>query len=57
MGMRMADGAMACCMQNVAYDRGWAANTIKVVPQNAMRFVVYEAAKTALGVHKSKSDT
>ena len=37
--------------------RGWAANTIKVVPQNAIRFVTYEALKGLLGVKKAKTDT
>ena len=30
--------------------RGWAANTLKVVPQNSIRFVSYEMLKTALGL-------
>jgi solute carrier family 25 phosphate transporter 23/24/25/41 len=37
--------------------RGWSANTIKVVPQNAIRFVTYEALKTLMGVKKAKTDT
>lgn len=37
--------------------RGWAANTIKVVPQNAIRFVSYEVLKGLLGVKKAKTDT
>lgn len=37
--------------------RGWSANTIKVVPQNAIRLVVYEALKKLVGVKKSKTDT
>lgn len=37
--------------------RGWAANTLKVVPQNAIRFVSYELLKKLLGVTKSKTDT
>jgi hypothetical protein len=37
--------------------RGWSANTIKVVPQNAIRLVSYEALKGLLGVKKSKTDT
>lgn len=37
--------------------RGWVANTVKVVPQNAIRFVAYEALKSLLGVRKSKTDT
>jgi solute carrier family 25 (mitochondrial phosphate transporter), member 23/24/25/41 len=41
----------------VGFYRGWVANTIKVVPQNAIRFVTYEALKTLLGVKKAKTDT
>lgn len=37
--------------------RGWAANTLKVVPQNAIRLVSYEALKAALGVARAKTDT
>lgn len=37
--------------------RGWAANTLKVVPQNAIRLVSYEALKTLLGIQKAKTDT
>jgi solute carrier family 25 phosphate transporter 23/24/25/41 len=37
--------------------RGWAANTIKVVPQNSIRFVTYEALKALLGVKRAKTDT
>lgn len=37
--------------------RGWSANTIKVVPQNAIRLVSYEALKSALGVKRAKTDT
>lgn len=37
--------------------RGWTANTIKVVPQNAIRLVCYEALKGVLQVKKSKTDT
>mmetsp|Transcript_45252 Transcript_45252/g.115807 ORF Transcript_45252/g.115807 Transcript_45252/m.115807 type:complete len:299 (-) Transcript_45252:65-961(-) len=37
--------------------KGWAANTMKVVPQNAIRFVAYEFLKGALGVQKAKTDT
>ena len=37
--------------------RGWAANTLKVVPQNAIRFVSYETLKRLLGVQKAKTDT
>ena len=37
--------------------RGWSANTLKVVPQNAIRFVSYEAHKGVFGVVKAKTDT
>lgn len=37
--------------------RGWAANTLKVVPQNSIRFVSYEIMKTLLGVTRKKTDT
>ncbi|KAG2445372.1 hypothetical protein HYH02_008837 [Chlamydomonas schloesseri] len=37
--------------------RGWVANTVKVVPQNAIRMVSYEAMKSVLGVKKAKTDT
>lgn len=37
--------------------RGWTANTLKVVPQNSIRFVSYEIMKTLLGVAKKKTDT
>lgn len=37
--------------------RGWAANSIKVVPQNSIRFVAYELLKSLLGIHKSRTDT
>ncbi|PNH02235.1 putative envelope ADP,ATP carrier protein, chloroplastic [Tetrabaena socialis] len=37
--------------------RGWVANTVKVVPQNAIRMVSYEAMKGVMGVAKSKTDT
>jgi solute carrier family 25 phosphate transporter 23/24/25/41 len=37
--------------------RGWCANTIKVVPQNAIRLASYEALKSALGVQRAKTDT
>lgn len=37
--------------------RGWTANTIKVVPQNAIRLVSYEALKSMLQVKKAKTDT
>ncbi|GAX84833.1 hypothetical protein CEUSTIGMA_g12254.t1 [Chlamydomonas eustigma] len=36
---------------------GWAANTLKVVPQNAIRMVSYELLKTLLGIKKAKTDT
>jgi solute carrier family 25 phosphate transporter 23/24/25/41 len=37
--------------------RGWAANTVKVVPQNSLRFVSYELLKGLLHIHKRKTDT
>ncbi|KAI8473205.1 MAG: mitochondrial substrate carrier [Monoraphidium minutum] len=37
--------------------RGWVANTLKVVPQNAIRLVSYEMLKTMLGVQRAKTDT
>ncbi|GFR43348.1 hypothetical protein Agub_g4270 [Astrephomene gubernaculifera] len=37
--------------------RGWVANSVKVVPQNAIRMVSYEAMKGMLGVKKAKTDT
>ncbi|KIZ05503.1 Thylakoid ADP,ATP carrier protein, chloroplastic [Monoraphidium neglectum] len=37
--------------------RGWAANTLKVVPQNAIRMVAYEYLKALLGVQRAKTDT
>lgn len=37
--------------------RGWCANTLKVVPQNAIRLVSYEALKGFLGVARARSDT
>ena len=37
--------------------RGWVANTIKVVPQNAIRMVSYELLKSMLGIKKAKTDT
>lgn len=37
--------------------RGWAANTIKVAPQNSLRFVAYEGLKAFLGVTKRTTDT
>lgn len=36
---------------------GWVANTLKVVPQSAIRFVTYEFFKQMLGVKKAKTDT
>ena len=37
--------------------RGWVANTLKVAPMSAIRFVSYEALKTAFGVKARTSDT
>ncbi|GFH14025.1 uncharacterized protein HaLaN_09998 [Haematococcus lacustris] len=37
--------------------RGWLANTLKVVPQNSIRFVAYEAIKQLAGIRKTKTDT
>eukprot|EP00210_Caulerpa_lentillifera_P004134 g3940.t1 len=37
--------------------RGWSANTLKVIPQNSIRFVSYELMKKLLGVTKAKTDT
>lgn len=37
--------------------RGWWANTLKVVPQNSIRFVTYEFVKTLVGVSKARTDT
>lgn len=37
--------------------RGWSANTLKVIPQNSIRFVSYEIMKKLLGVKKAKTDT
>lgn len=37
--------------------RGWAANSLKVIPQNAIRFVSYEALKSVMGIKKAKTDT
>ncbi len=37
--------------------RGWVANTLKVAPMSAIRFVSYEALKGVMGVKKAKSDT
>ena len=30
--------------------KGWSANTLKVVPQNSIRFVSYELLKSLFGV-------
>ena len=37
--------------------RGWAANSLKVIPQNAIRLVSYEMLKSMLGIKKAKTDT
>lgn len=37
--------------------RGWVANTIKVVPQNAIRMVAYESLKRAFGIKRQGTDT
>ena len=37
--------------------RGWAANSLKVIPQNAIRFVSYEALKGLLCIARAKTDT
>ena len=37
--------------------RGWAANILKVMPQNSIRFVSYELMKNLLGIKKKKTDT
>jgi solute carrier family 25 (mitochondrial phosphate transporter), member 23/24/25/41 len=37
--------------------RGWSANTIKVVPQNAIRLMSYEVFKSWLGVQRRATDT
>mmetsp|Transcript_4827 Transcript_4827/g.13186 ORF Transcript_4827/g.13186 Transcript_4827/m.13186 type:complete len:302 (+) Transcript_4827:96-1001(+) len=37
--------------------RGWLANTLKVTPQNSIRFVAYEAIKSLVGIKRSKTDT
>ncbi len=41
----------------MGFYRGWAANSLKVIPQNAIRFVSYEALKSLVGVQKAKTDT
>ena len=40
-----------------SFFKGWGANTIKVVPQNAIRFVSYEFLKATMGIKKSSTDT
>ena len=37
--------------------QGWWANTVKVVPQNAIRLVMYGVLKDVLGLEKAKTDT
>lgn len=37
--------------------RGWVANSLKVVPQNSIRFVAYEIIKNLLGIQKGRTDT
>lgn len=37
--------------------RGWAANTLKVVPQNAIRMASYEIVKVMFGVKKAATDS
>ena len=37
--------------------RGMAANALRVLPHNGMRFVAYEAAKGMLGVERRATDT
>ena len=37
--------------------RGWTANTLKVVPQNSIRFVSYELFKSLLNIQKQRTDT
>ena len=37
--------------------RGWVANTIKVVPQNAIRMVAYETLKKLFGIKRQSTDT
>eukprot|EP01023_Acetabularia_acetabulum_P027144 TRINITY_DN256_c1_g1_i1.p1 TRINITY_DN256_c1_g1~~TRINITY_DN256_c1_g1_i1.p1 ORF type:complete len:312 (+),score=70.25 TRINITY_DN256_c1_g1_i1:164-1099(+) len=41
----------------LGFYQGWLANTLKVVPQNSIRFVSYELMKRLIGVKKAKSDT
>jgi solute carrier family 25 phosphate transporter 23/24/25/41 len=52
----MAD-AMTTIMRDEGmrgFFRGWTANTMKVVPQNSIRFVAYELLKTLLGCEQTK---
>lgn len=51
--------SLAACRTEgfVGFYRGWVANTIKVVPQNAIRLVAYEALKGMLGIKRAKTDT
>uniref|UniRef100_A0A7S2T7G4 Uncharacterized protein n=1 Tax=Chloropicon roscoffensis TaxID=1461544 RepID=A0A7S2T7G4_9CHLO len=37
--------------------RGWAANILKVIPQNSIRFVAYETMKQVAGIAKKRTDT
>jgi len=39
------------------YYRGWVANTLKVIPQNSIRFFAYEGFKSLLAIQKRKTDT
>ena len=39
------------------YYRGWVANTLKVIPQNSIRFFAYEGFKSLLQIKKRKTDT
>lgn len=41
----------------VGFYRGYAANALKVVPANGIRFVAYEWFKSAWGVAKTHTDT
>ena len=60
---RVSDHAfLICCMQRAdmshrleqeglrGFYRGWAANALKVIPQNSIRFASYEALKGLLEV-------
>jgi len=52
----MAD-AMTTIMRDEGmrgFFRGWTAKTMKVVPQNSIRFVAYELLKTLLGCEQTK---